>query len=65
MQNWDGRGSAKIWCKNFDNEMVKCAMAKIKPKTLLAQSKQKKGPTQIGPTTIITYIVLKSITSLQ
>uniref|UniRef100_A0A453MBX3 Uncharacterized protein n=1 Tax=Aegilops tauschii subsp. strangulata TaxID=200361 RepID=A0A453MBX3_AEGTS len=33
-------------------------MAKIKPKALLAQSKQKKGPTQIGLVRIITYIVL-------
>ncbi|KAG8045554.1 hypothetical protein GUJ93_ZPchr0008g12315 [Zizania palustris] len=39
----------------------KCAMAKIKPKALLAQSKQKKGPSQIGPTTIITYIVLVTL----
>uniref|UniRef100_J3KYD6 Uncharacterized protein n=1 Tax=Oryza brachyantha TaxID=4533 RepID=J3KYD6_ORYBR len=41
--------------------MNKCSMAKIKPKTLLAQSKQKKGPTQIGATTIITYIVLGAL----
>ncbi|GJN06170.1 hypothetical protein PR202_gb26822 [Eleusine coracana subsp. coracana] len=33
-------------------------MAKIKPKALLAQSKQKKGPSQISVTTIITYMVL-------
>uniref|UniRef100_A0A0D9UZ67 Uncharacterized protein n=1 Tax=Leersia perrieri TaxID=77586 RepID=A0A0D9UZ67_9ORYZ len=36
-------------------------MAKLKPKALLAQSKQKKGPTQIGATTIITYIVLGAL----
>ncbi|KAL6850550.1 hypothetical protein ACP4OV_021177 [Aristida adscensionis] len=33
-------------------------MAKIKPKALLAQSKVKKGPSQIGVTTILTYMVL-------
>nr|BAK07026.1 predicted protein [Hordeum vulgare subsp. vulgare] len=32
-------------------------MAKIKPRALLAQSKQKKSPTKIGPT-MIAYIVL-------
>ncbi|KAM0927405.1 hypothetical protein ACQ4PT_002856 [Festuca glaucescens] len=36
-------------------------MAKIKPKALLAQSKQKKSPTQIGVTRIITYIVLGAL----
>ncbi|VAH70591.1 unnamed protein product [Triticum turgidum subsp. durum] len=36
-------------------------MAKIKPKALLAQSKQKKGPTQIGLVRIITYIVLGAL----
>ena len=32
-------------------------MAKIKPRALLAQSKQKKSPTKIAPT-MIAYIVL-------
>jgi hypothetical protein len=36
-------------------------MAKIKPKALLAQSKQKKSPTQIGVTKIITYVVLAAL----
>ncbi|KQK02315.1 peptidyl-prolyl cis-trans isomerase CYP21-3, mitochondrial-like [Brachypodium distachyon] len=36
-------------------------MAKIKPKALLAQSKQKKAPTQIGLTKIITYVVLGAL----
>uniref|UniRef100_A0ACD5VAW1 Uncharacterized protein n=1 Tax=Avena sativa TaxID=4498 RepID=A0ACD5VAW1_AVESA len=33
-------------------------MAKIKPKALLAQSKLKKGPTQVGVSKIITYVIL-------
>ncbi|TVU22429.1 hypothetical protein EJB05_32123 [Eragrostis curvula] len=33
-------------------------MARIKPKALLDKSKQKKGPSQIGVTTIVTYMVL-------
>ncbi|OEL37507.1 hypothetical protein BAE44_0001476 [Dichanthelium oligosanthes] len=36
-------------------------MAKIKPKALLAQSKVKKGPNQIGVTTVFTYLVLSII----
>ena len=36
-------------------------MAKIKPKALLAQSKQKKSPTQISVTKIITYVVLGTL----
>jgi hypothetical protein len=33
-------------------------MAKLKPKALLAQSKVKKGPSQISVITIFTYLVL-------
>ncbi|PAN31591.1 hypothetical protein GQ55_5G434100 [Panicum hallii var. hallii] len=33
-------------------------MAKIKPEALLAQSKVKKGPSQISVATIFTYLVL-------
>ncbi|KQK03642.1 hypothetical protein BRADI_2g09085v3 [Brachypodium distachyon] len=35
-------------------------MAKIKPRALLAQSKQKKSPTKIGPTMIV-YIALAAL----
>ncbi|CAO2203072.1 unnamed protein product, partial [Urochloa humidicola] len=37
---------------------LKSSMAKLKPKALLAQSKVKKGPSQISVTTIFTYLVL-------
>ena len=36
----------------------KRSMAKLKPKALLAQSKVKKGPSQISAITIFTYLVL-------
>ncbi|RLN22745.1 Werner Syndrome-like exonuclease [Panicum miliaceum] len=36
-------------------------MAKLKPKALLAQSKVKKGPSQISVATIFTYLVLGAV----
>ena len=37
-------------------------MARIKPKALLAQSKQKKVPAQLSLTSIITYIIVGALT---
>jgi hypothetical protein len=42
----------------FSLHYQKLSMAKIKPKALLAQSKVKKGPSQISVITIFTYLVL-------